>query len=131
MLIGEFAKRVGVTTDTIRFYGKVGFFAGSRKENGYRVYSERDIETAELIESGKSMGFTLREILMLCRELEAGTLDHTKVQESLSGKVELIDARIRSLKKVKRLIQQQIAICEQAEAKEAGAARKLSAGRNG
>jgi hypothetical protein len=41
------------------------------------------------------------------------------VQESLSDKIGLIDARIRSLKKVKRLIQQQIKVCEEAEAEEA------------
>ncbi|WP_433555523.1 MerR family transcriptional regulator [Pseudonocardia xinjiangensis] len=121
MLIGEFAKRVGVSTDTIRFYEKVGFFSGRRGDNGYRIYSEKDIEVAELIAFGKSMGFSLRDILAFSNEMTAGVLDHSRAQVSLQAKIGLIDARISSLRKVKKLIQGQIDYCRAAEASEVAA----------
>ncbi|MFC0112439.1 MerR family transcriptional regulator [Kibdelosporangium aridum] len=118
MLIGEFAKQVGVSTDTIRFYEKVGFFSRNRRENGYRVYTEKDLETAQLIASGKSMGFSLREILQLTNQLAADSWDHPRIQQNLQEKVELIDARIASLSKVRVLIQKQIAYCRDMERQE-------------
>jgi MerR family copper efflux transcriptional regulator len=115
VLIGEFAKKVGVSTDTVRFYEKVGFFSQNRRENGYRTYTEEDLKTAQLIASGKSMGFSLREILQLTQQLTAESWDHPRIQQSLQEKVELIDARIASLSKVRALIQEQIAYCREME----------------
>lgn len=118
MLIGEFAKRVGVSTDAIRFYEKVGFYSGSRSDNGYRHYTEKDVETADLIASGKSIGFSLREILAFCQEMTDGVLDHARAQESLQSKIDLIDERIASLARVRKLAQQQLEYCRAVEAQE-------------
>jgi DNA-binding transcriptional MerR regulator len=38
MRIGELATEAGVTTDTIRFYEKVGLVTGGRLSNGYRDF---------------------------------------------------------------------------------------------
>ncbi|SDP09303.1 MerR family transcriptional regulator [Actinacidiphila guanduensis] len=119
MLIGEFARRVGVTTDTIRFYEKMGFFSSARADNGYRTYSEKDLETAELIATGKATGFSLREILLFTDEMAGGSIDHAAVQQSLQEKLDVIDARIVSLRRTRRLVQQQIDRCKAIEASEA------------
>ncbi|NMO56914.1 MerR family transcriptional regulator [Actinoplanes sp. TBRC 11911] len=121
MLIGQFAKRVGVSTDTIRFYEKVGFFSGSRGENGYRQYTDRDIETAGLIASGKSLGFSLRDILVFAQEMSGGSLDHARAQASLKDRIQLIDERIASLQQVRKLAEQQLAHCRAVEARELAA----------
>jgi MerR family Zn(II)-responsive transcriptional regulator of zntA len=115
VLIGEFARRVGVTADTIRFYEKVGFFSRNRSPNGYRVYGDEDLRVAELIASGKTIGFSLREILAFTEEMQAGALDHGKAQQSLQAKLGLVDAQLAALQNVKELIQRQIAACRQIE----------------
>lgn len=125
MLIGEFARRVGVSTDTIRFYEKVGFFSGSRRDNGYRYYTDKDIETADLIASGKSIGFSLRDILAFSQEMTEGVLDHARAQESLQTKIDLIDERIASLQRVRHLAQQQLEYCRAMEARELAAASSV------
>ena len=119
MLIGEFARQAGITTDTVRFYEKVGFFGRIRQDNGYRVYTAEDVRTAELIASGKSMGFSLREIQTFVDEMRRGSLDHPAVQQSLREKLDLIDARIASLRAAKKVIQQQIDYCRSMELLEA------------
>lgn len=50
MRIGELAKRVGVSTDTVRFYERSGWLPrASRRENAYRDYGEADVEHLRLL----------------------------------------------------------------------------------
>jgi MerR family transcriptional regulator, copper efflux regulator len=65
MLIGELAKKSGLSKDTIRFYKEIGLIEARSREAGTRKYMEFDPEMLERlvkIAQGKSLGFTLNEI---------------------------------------------------------------------
>jgi DNA-binding transcriptional MerR regulator len=48
--IGELAQRVGVSTDTVRFYERSGWLPrASRRDNDYRDYREPDVEHLRLL----------------------------------------------------------------------------------
>jgi DNA-binding transcriptional MerR regulator len=48
--IGELARQVGVTTDTVRFYERSGWLPKpSRRDNDYREYGEADAEHLRLL----------------------------------------------------------------------------------
>ena len=50
MRIGELARQVGVSTDTVRFYERSGWLPRApRRGNGYREYGEPDIEHLRLL----------------------------------------------------------------------------------
>jgi len=50
MQIGELARQVGVTTDTVRFYERSGWLPrASRRGNAYRDYGEADVEHLRLL----------------------------------------------------------------------------------
>ena len=50
MRIGELARQVGVSTDTVRFYERAGWLPrASRRDNAYREYGEADVEHLRLI----------------------------------------------------------------------------------
>jgi len=50
MRIGELARQVGVSTDTVRFYERSGWLPrASRRDNDYRDYSEADVEHLRLL----------------------------------------------------------------------------------
>ncbi len=50
MRIGELATRVGVSTDTVRFYERSGWLPrASRRDNDYREYGEADVEHLRLM----------------------------------------------------------------------------------
>ena len=50
MRIGELAQRVGVSTDTVRFYERSGWLPRpSRRENDYRDYADADAEHLRLL----------------------------------------------------------------------------------
>ena len=50
MRIGELAQRVGVSTDTVRFYERSGLLPRpARQDNNYREYSDADAEHLRLL----------------------------------------------------------------------------------
>jgi DNA-binding transcriptional MerR regulator len=50
MRIGELARRVGVTSDTVRFYERSGWLPrANRRDNDYREYGEADVEHLRLL----------------------------------------------------------------------------------
>ena len=50
MRIGELARQVGVSTDTVRFYERSGWLPrASRRDNDYREYGEPDVEHLRLL----------------------------------------------------------------------------------
>ncbi len=50
MRIGELAQRVGVSTDTVRFYERSGWLPrATRRDNDYRAYEESDVEHLRLL----------------------------------------------------------------------------------
>jgi DNA-binding transcriptional MerR regulator len=50
MKIGELAREVGVSTDTVRFYERSGWLPrAARADNAYREYSQPDVEHLRLL----------------------------------------------------------------------------------
>lgn len=50
MKIGEFAKRIGVTEQTIRNYEKKGLIHPQRLPSGYRIFTEENVQEILKIE---------------------------------------------------------------------------------
>ena len=63
MLIGELADRVGVPSQTIRFYERRGLLpAPARAANGYRSYDASAAARVRFIRAGQSAGLSLVQI---------------------------------------------------------------------
>ncbi len=65
MKIGEAARRSGLPAKTIRYYEEIGLVVASRGDNGYRQYSERDIQKLMFIARARALGFDVED----CRSL--------------------------------------------------------------
>lgn len=66
MKIGELAKQIGLSTDTLRYYEKEGLISPStRHANGYRQYNQDTFQQLQFITHAKTVGFSLKE----CRQL--------------------------------------------------------------
>ena len=64
MTIKEVAEKTGVSTDTLRYYERIGLLpAVPRKANGIRDYDEFFIHLVSFIQDLKSVGFSLEAIL--------------------------------------------------------------------
>lgn len=62
MTIKDVEERTGLARANIRYYEDQGFFAAARGENGYRNYSEEDVDTLLKIKLLRQLGFSLEEI---------------------------------------------------------------------
>ena len=107
MLIGELAKKAGLTRDTVRFYERAGLIQSGEKQAGSRLYKTFDevaLERLILIKGGQAGGFTLREIKEMLdqwgTDLEAAPLQLriAKVQ----AKIEQTEEKIRRLETIRQ-----------------------------
>ena len=63
MKIGELAKRSGASVQAIRFYERRRLMRTPRRTPaGYRIYTEKDLETVSVIKTMQRFGFKLVEI---------------------------------------------------------------------
>ena len=70
--IKQFAEKIGVTVSTLRYYDKEGLLPFvDKKENGTRVFKEKDFEGLAIITCMKKSGLTIKDIkkyMDLCTE---------------------------------------------------------------
>lgn len=61
--IKEVSEMMNLSIPTLRYYDKMGLLPGlERKESGYRVFSDGDIEMLKIIDSFKKAGFQIKDI---------------------------------------------------------------------
>lgn len=94
---GEFAKNVGVTIRTIRYYDKIGILKPVKySKSGYRLYSEKEFGTLQKILIFKFLGFSLEEIKKIIGN--DNNLESLKV--SLDDQKKLIENKIIGMKSI-------------------------------
>ena len=110
---GILAKRVGVNKQTIRYYERLGLIrAETRNESGYRFYSEQMVERIQFIKSAKTLGFSLDEIQELLDFRIDNRSNCDTVREKAQSKRNEIQAKIRELKRMDRVLAGLIESCE-------------------
>lgn len=106
MNISSLAKAAGITTDTLRYYEKLGLLdEPQRAENGYRRYAEHHISRVRFIRSAQSLGFSLTEIGSIIPQMAAGQFDRTQIEQGLLMKIGQIDTHIKELQQLKKNLQ--------------------------
>lgn len=115
MQIGEVAKRTGFSTDTLRYYEKLGLIHLSRQqrgENNYRQYDQNLLDRLLLIKQSKSLGFTLKEIKLLLELEEEELLECNSVGELMDAKLTAISQKIQALQEIQTRLLSVKALCE-------------------
>ena len=98
MQIGEVAKNVGVSVQTVRFYEGQGLMPSPpRKESGYRLYAEADLKRLLFIRQAKALGFSLDEIRTILRMREAGQCPCASVLRLAEQHLKTVEHQIRHL----------------------------------
>ncbi|MBW7985000.1 Zn(2+)-responsive transcriptional regulator [Enterobacillus tribolii] len=136
--IGQLAKLVDVTPDTIRYYEKQGMMGHDvRSEGGFRLYNEQDLQRLRFIRYAKQLGFTLeaiRELLSIRVDPEHHTCEESK--SIVDARLAEVENKLRELARMRDSLKRlSDACCGKAHAStycsiletlEQGAAEKLS-----
>lgn len=97
MNISELSRLSGLNAATIRYYEQIKLLPkAKRKANGYRAYTDTDLQQLFLIKQAQQAGFTLTEIKALL-PANISNWDHDKLVSSLSDKVAEIEALEKKL----------------------------------
>ncbi len=91
--IGKFSKITGVSTKTLIWYDSVGLLKPCKVdfENGYRYYDEESLKKLANIHFWQSMGFSVKEIANLSKEVITNKIDE------LQTKIDFIASNISFL----------------------------------
>ncbi len=94
--ISELAEKVGLSRTALLYYEKQKLIQGSRLSNGYRVYSDKDIQRVKLIQQLQSGGLTLQE----CKTCLEAKIDRSLLQSRLAA----LDEEIAHKQKSRQLL---------------------------
>ncbi|CCQ09437.1 HTH-type transcriptional regulator zntR [Pseudoalteromonas luteoviolacea B = ATCC 29581] len=101
MKIGELAKRLSISTDTLRYYEQHGLLSPSeRTESGYRAYSKEHELQLRFILRAKAVGFSLSEIHELLKiRIDKQHYQCEEVKSITVAKLDLVRERIAELQR--------------------------------
>lgn len=103
--IGELVKKLNINKETIRYYEKIGLISQPKKDDsGYRVYSNKDIETVKFIFIAKNLGFSLKEISVLLHdEILCNSIEDIKIL--VESKIKEVKEKMEELEETKNLLE--------------------------
>lgn len=111
-VIGEVAKLFDVSTDTLRYYEKIGILSSHKNgDNGYRYYSYDEILVLMDIVFFRSMELSVKDIKQIITKMDVGDIKNTLYQNQ-----RIVEERIQELIQLKKMIIQtasQYKLCEE------------------
>ena len=88
MNIAEVERRTGLTRANIRFYEKEGLVAPARSANGYRDYTEADVETLRKVR-------LLRQLRLSVADIRAVQAGERPLPEAAAKQLDVLEQDIR------------------------------------
>lgn len=106
LLIGELAKIVSVSADTLRHYERKGVIRSpARLANGYRLYPPETVERVRLVRRALAVGFTLDELAAILAEREKGGTPCRQAFSLATAKLEDLENRIAEMQNLRDELQ--------------------------
>jgi DNA-binding transcriptional MerR regulator len=103
MRIGELARKVGMSAETIRFYERENllFLKPVREKNGYRSYTDVHYKVLHFIKKTKELGFSLKEIQEFLNLYSQREVLCEDLEEKLNEKRREINKKIANLEGIR------------------------------
>jgi len=112
LTIGKLAERADISTDTLRYYEKMGLIkAANRSEAGYRIYGDDAERILQFIKGAKTLNFTLEEIRQLLTLNRSDKATCAEVLKHTTGKIAEAKQKISELKEVKKILTSLVEQC--------------------
>ena len=112
MKISTVAANSGCNLETIRYYERIGLMPPpERTPNGYREYSEADVERLRFISRGRGLGFSLQEIRSLLRLAQDPGLSCSEVDQLARKHLDDILVRLKDLQRMAHELERTIDHC--------------------
>jgi DNA-binding transcriptional MerR regulator len=109
-LIGDVAKRAGVSPPTIRYYEEIGLLpAPARSSAGYRRYPQTTVDELLFIRKAQALGFSLDEVAEILKLSRSGKPPCSHVLSLAHQHLAAVDERIRQLQRFRQQLAAELA----------------------
>jgi MerR family transcriptional regulator, copper efflux regulator len=106
---GELARAVGISTDALRHYEKLGVLPRApRTASGYRLYPPDSLERVKTVRHAMQLGFTLHELAEILRIRDRGGAPCKRVLLMLQEKLEALQERIAELQQTQNYMESMV-----------------------
>jgi len=96
--IGEVAKLLNISIDTLRYYEKIKLLNPvKRTGSGIRVYADSDLARIKFVQQAQKMSFSLDEIRQLLSFRDSPEMPKPQVRHLVLEKLSAIETRINEL----------------------------------
>ena len=115
MKIAEVSERQGISSDTLRYYERIGLIPPvNRKGSGIRDYNELDIRRVEFAKCMRSAGLPVEVLIEYIGLVQQGAPTIEARKEILVEQRELLAARMKEMQKTLDLLDHKIEVYENA-----------------
>jgi DNA-binding transcriptional MerR regulator len=113
MLTAEFRRRTNLTRDAVRLYVQLGLLRPTVDPgNGYQHFTGMDVERAGMIRMARELGFSLKQMVPLAREYEAGGLSVKRRLAVMRQQLAMIEAQATRVAAMRDYVRAKIAWLE-------------------
>jgi len=115
MKIAEVSEQYGLSSDTLRYYERVGLIPPvNRNESGIRDYNELDLRRVEFIKCMRSAGLPVEVLIEYVGLVQQGDKTIEARKEILKVQRELLLARMKEMQKTLDVLNRKIEVYENA-----------------
>ncbi|MGX7263442.1 MerR family transcriptional regulator [Enterococcus crotali] len=105
----EAAEMFGLTTDTVRYYERVGVIPPiKRDKNGYRIYTTRDLNWIYLAKSLRHAGVSIESLIEFATLSQLGGNVENAQKQILQDQLQEITGKLEEMTKTRDLLQYKI-----------------------
>lgn len=110
MRVSDLARRANTTSETVRHYTDLGILTPERnQDNGYRHYSQQDLQQLNFALKARHLGFTLPDIQTLIAASREGDTPCGQVRELIGSRLKDVEAQIEALQSLSQRMRQAMA----------------------
>lgn len=113
MKIAEVSERYGMSSDTLRYYERIGLIpAVNRNGSGIRDYNETDVKRIEFIKCMRNAGLPIEALIEYIGLVQQGDKTIEARKEILKEQRELLMGRMKEMQKTLDLLDYKISVYE-------------------
>src|SRR5215216_3878711 len=115
MKIAEVSEQYGISSDTLRYYERVGLIPPvNRNESGIRDYNELDLRRVDFIKCMRSAGLPIEVLIDYVALVQKGDKTIEARKEILKEQRHLLAARMQEMQKTLDILNHKIEVYEKA-----------------
>jgi DNA-binding transcriptional MerR regulator len=102
MRVIQLAKKLGVSSDTVRYYTRIGLLKPAKnQDNGYNNYTTNDYQRIRFILNARHIGFSVKDIKTILREADNGKSSCPTVRQLLKKRLHETERQFREVLKLR------------------------------